>query len=204
MGVVFDVETATNEINRLFFWHRSGLLANAYRGEKRCLSTVEIREYLQRTFGEEAFYCGPSNERFRRQLYDVYLGGLDKEKFPRLFKRAIPFRMNIKLEEFVKEYICMEQDIQIEDLKESIMQYGRMRSKIESTMEEIEELKKIDGIYQDFDDKREKSRECDYRLTRLEMLRLQADIQGLHDKIKTREEGIKVQEHTKAELMRQS
>lgn len=39
-------------------------------------------------------------------------------------------------------------------------------------MEEIEELKKIDGIYQDFDDKREKSRECDYRLTRLEMLRL--------------------------------
>ena len=71
-------------------------------------------------------------------------------------------------------------------------------------MEEIEELKKIDGIYQDFDDKREKSRECDYRLTRLEMLRLQADIQGLHDKIKTREEGIKVQEHTKAELMRQS
>ena len=204
VGVVFDVETATNEINRLFFWHRSGLLANAYRGEKRCLSTVEIREYLQRTFGEEAFYCGPSNERFRRQLYDVYLGGLDKEKFPRLFKRAIPFRMNIKLEEFVKEYICMEQDIQIEDLKESIMQYGRMRSKIESTMEEIEELKKIDGIYQDFDDKREKSRECDYRLTCLEMLRLQADIQGLHDKIKTREEGIKVQEHTKAELMRQS
>ena len=204
VGVVFDVETATNEINRLFFWHRSGLLANAYRGEKRCLSTVEIREYLQRTFGEEAFYCGPSNERFRRQLYDVYLGGLDKEKFPRLFKRAIPFRMNIKLEEFVKEYICMEQDIQIEDLKESIMQYGRMRSKIESTMEEIEELKKIDGIYQDFDEKREKSRECDYRLTRLEMLRLQEDIQGLHDKIKTREEGIKVQEHTKAELMRQS
>ena len=50
----------------------------------------------------------------------------------------------------------------------------------------------------------QKSRECDYRLTRLEMLRLQADIQGLHDKIKTREEGIKVQEHTKAELMRQS
>ena len=46
VGVVFDVETATNEINRLFFWHRSGLLANADRGEKRCLSTVEIREYL--------------------------------------------------------------------------------------------------------------------------------------------------------------
>ena len=87
-----------------------------------------MREYLQRTFPPEGFYCGPSNERFRRQLYDIYLGGLDMDKFPRLFKRAIPFRMNIKLEDFVKEYICMEQDIQIEDLQESVMQYGRMQS----------------------------------------------------------------------------
>ena len=56
------------------------------------------------------------------------------EKFPRLFKRAIPFKMNIKLEDFVKEYICMEQDIHIEDMQESVMQYGRMRGKIEETI----------------------------------------------------------------------
>ena len=131
VGVVFDVETATNEISRLFFWHKGGLLENDYRADKRCLTTGEIREYLQRNFSTTDFYCGPSNERFRKQLYDIYLGGLDMEKFPRLFKRAIPFKMNIKLEDFVKEYICMEQDIHIEDLQESVMQYGRMRSKIE-------------------------------------------------------------------------
>lgn len=204
VGVVFDVETATNEINRLFFWHRGGLLENVYRAEKRCLSTTEIKEYLQRSFGEEASYCGPSNERFRRQLYDVYLGGLDKEKFPRLFKRAIPFRMNIKLEEFVKEYICMEQDIQIEDLKESIMQYGRMRSKIEATMEEIRDLGMIDELYRKFDEKRKLSEECRYRIKRLNMLRLQDEIQNFHDKIKTRKEGIKEQEKTKADFIRQS
>ena len=124
VGVVFDVETATNEITRLFFWHKGGLLENQYRADKRCLTTAEIREYLQRTFEPDGYYCGPSNERFRRQLYDIYLGGLDMEKFPRLFKRAIPFRMNIKLEDFVKEYICMEQDIHIDDLQESVMQYG--------------------------------------------------------------------------------
>ena len=49
-------------------------------------------------------------------------------------------RMNIKLEDFVKEYICMEQDIHIEDLQESVMQYGRMRSKIEETLEEIRSI----------------------------------------------------------------
>lgn len=40
----------------------------------------------------------------------------EEEKFPLLFKRAIPFRMNIKPEDFVKEYICMAQDIHIEDM----------------------------------------------------------------------------------------
>ena len=67
VGVVFDVETAANEINRLFFWHTGGLLANHYRADKRCLTTMEVREYLQRTFSPEQFYIGPNNERFRRQ-----------------------------------------------------------------------------------------------------------------------------------------
>ena len=44
VGVVFDVETATNEINRLFFWHKSGLLENQYRADKRCLTTFEVKD----------------------------------------------------------------------------------------------------------------------------------------------------------------
>lgn len=200
VGVVFDVETATNEISRLFFWHEGGLLANDYRADKRCLTTMEIREYLQRAFAPERFYCGPSNERFRRQLYDVYLGGLDMEKFPRLFKRAIPFKMNIKLEDFVKEYICMEQDIHIEDLQESVMQYGRMRGKIEETLEEIRCLTEIQGAFADYDERRKKLASCKYQIVCLEILRLEARIQELRDKMTTREEGIREQETVKKEL----
>ena len=96
------------------------------------------------------------------------------EKFPRLFKRAIPFRMNIKLEEFVKEYICMEMDIHIEDLQESVMQYGRMRGKIEETVEEIRRLLQIQECYQDYDEKRNGAKMCAYQIERLEMLRLEA------------------------------
>ena len=172
VGVVFDVETATNEINRLFFWHKSGLLENQYRADKRCLTTFEVKEYLQRTFSKEEYYCGPSNERFRRQMYDIYLGGLDIEKFPRLFKRAIPFRMNIKLEDFVKEYICMEQDMHIEELQESVMQYGRMRGKIEETMDEIGYLEDIQHAYHQYEEKEDESVSCAYQIARLEMLSL--------------------------------
>ena len=193
VGVVFDVDTATNEINRLFFWHTGGLLENKYRAEKRCLTTMEIREYLQRTLSPQQFYCGPSNERFRRNLYDIYLGGLDMEKFPRLFKRAIPFRMNIKLEEFVKEYICMEQDIHIEDLQESVMQYGRMRNKIEETLEEIRNLKEIRAQYEIYEESRRAAASCSYQIQRLEMLQSEAKIQECRDKISIREDEIEKQ-----------
>ena len=190
VGVVFDVETATNEINRLFFWHKSGLLENQYRADKRCLTTFEVKEYLQRTFSKEEYYCGPSNERFRRQMYDIYLGGLDIEKFPRLFKRAIPFRMNIKLEDFVKEYICMEQDIHIEDLQESVMQYGRMRSKIEETMEEIRRLKLICEKYEQYAEKSDEEKVCSYQIDRLEIMNHEVKSQEARDRIKVRQEAI--------------
>ena len=128
VGVVFDVDTTTNEINRQFFWHRGSLFENEYRMDGRAMAISELRDYLQHHFEKEDYFYTSNNERFRRNLYDVYLGGLDMEKFPRLFKRAIPFRMNIRLEDFVKEYICMEQDIHMEDMKESVVLYGRMRS----------------------------------------------------------------------------
>lgn len=190
VGVVFDVDTSNNDVSRLFFWHTGELLPNHYRSEGRCLTTAEMREYLQRSFTPEQFYCGPSNERFRRQLYDIYLGGLDMEKFPKLFKRAISFRMNIKLEDFVKEYICMEQDIHIEDLQESVMQYGRMRSKIEETMEEIRRLKLICGKYEQYAEKSDEEKVCSYQIDRLEIMNHEVKSQEARDRIKVREEAI--------------
>ena len=190
VGVVFDVDTSNNDISRLFFWHTGELLPNYYRSEGRCLTTTEMREYLQRSFTPEQFYCGPSNERFRRQLYDIYLGGLDMEKFPKLFKRAISFRMNIKLEDFVKEYICMEQDIHIEDLQESVMQYGRMRSKIEETMEEIRRLQLICEKYQQYAEKSEAEKVCSYQIDRLEIMNHEVKSQEARDRIKVRQEAI--------------
>ena len=190
VGVVFDVDTSNNDVSRLFFWHTGELLPNHYRSEGRCLTTAEMREYLQRSFTPEQFYCGPSNERFRRQLYDIYLGGLDMEKFPKLFKRAISFRMNIKLEDFVKEYICMEQDIHIEDLQESVMQYGRMRSKIEETMEEIRRLKLICGKYEQYAEKSDEEKVCSYLIDRLEIMNHEVKSQEARDRIKVRQEAI--------------
>ncbi|MEY8355042.1 SbcC/MukB-like Walker B domain-containing protein [Lachnospiraceae bacterium 54-53] len=203
VGIVFDVETATNEISRKFFWHRGTLWENDYRTGSRTMTTQEVTACLQSVYAKEDYFATSHNERFRRQLYDVYLGGLDPEKFPLLFKRAIPFRMNIRLEDFVKEYICMEQDIHIDDMQESVMQYGRMRKKIEDTCVEIGYLKDMAEKFAAVREKEEDIRRNAYFYRKMEVLDYQTRIQALRDKTGLAKEDQARQEEQKAGLDRQ-
>ncbi len=192
VGVVFDVETATNNVSRLFFWHKGPIPENCYcvdcfmtegHKKKRAMSTEELKMWLLQTFAKEDCYFGSHNERFRRQLYDIYLGGLDAEKFPLLFKRAIPFRMNIKLEEFVKEYICMEQNIHMEDMQVSVMEYGRMRRKIEDICREIEQLKEICSQYETVKELEQKTQAIGYYIQKLDILQNRLLVSESQEKI---------------------
>ncbi|MDR1550693.1 MAG: chromosome segregation protein SMC [Hungatella sp.] len=200
IGIVFDVETATNEISRKFFWHKGPLWENGYRTGSRTMTTHEVTAYLQTIYPKDAYFATSHNERFRRQLYDVYLGGLDSEKFPLLFKRAIPFRMNIKLEDFVKEYICMEQDIHIEDMQESVMQYGRMRKKIEDTVQEIGYLKGMREKFSAVLEKEEEIGKNTYFFRKMEILDYQARIRALTDKSRLAREDLGRQEGQRTAL----
>ena len=73
MGVVFDVETATNEIGRMFFWHKGPIPDHEYRKTDRAMSINEVKNWLMESFSREECYFGSHNERFRKQLYDIYL-----------------------------------------------------------------------------------------------------------------------------------
>ena len=148
IGVTFDVETASNDVDRMFFWHKGKRLENGYRYEKNTMTCNQLKEYLKRSFSVENWWISRTNEKFRQRLYDTYLGGLDDRKFPMLFKKAISFRMDTRLEDFVKEFICVEKDIHIEDMQESVIQYVRLKRKLEDTKEEIEHLMEIHDKYE--------------------------------------------------------
>lgn len=195
VGVAFDVDTGMNEIvSRLFFWHEGPMPESDYRTNVRPMSTEEIKDYLMSHYAKEQYYLGSSNERFRKQLYHVYLGGLNEKRFPLLFKRAIPFRMNIKLEDFVKEYICMEEDIQIEDMQESVMQYGRMRKKISDTCEEIHDLEEIHQVYEGLKNKESSKREYSYIMDMAGLFKLKTQVEETQAKISQYEQDVDRQE----------
>lgn len=200
VGVVFDVETAANERRHMFFWHKGPLLGHEYRTSSRTMTIEEVRDYLKDNFTGEEYFCGSHNERFRGLLYETYLGGLDKNKFPMLFKRAIPFRMNIKLEDFVKEYICTEQNIHIEDMQESVMQYGRMRRKIQDTFEEIQQLEQIQEKFACVEEIRKEQGLCQYAADKLEILEWTQQIHTLIYEIQNSEKELEGQEKEEVRL----
>ena len=182
VGVVFDVDTASNTANRRFFWHKGPLWENEYRTGHGPVSIRELEGYLEQHYSREEYFSTSHNERFRRVLYDTYLGGLDQEKFPLLFKRAIPFKMNIRLEDFVKEYICTEQDIHIEDMQESVLQYGRMQRRIEDTCREIRALEQMKEAFSHYSEIQGELSQAAYWAGKMEQLKLKDEIRSLADK----------------------
>ena len=59
VGIVFDVETASNEISRKFFWHKGPLWENNYRTEGRAMTIAEVEEELLRSYGKEECFIPP-------------------------------------------------------------------------------------------------------------------------------------------------
>lgn len=208
VGVVFDVETAGNTISRRFFWHTGPLWENEYRTEDRPMTIAEAERFMKAHYSKEEYFTTSHNERFRRQLYENYLGGLDQEKFPLLFKRAIPFRMNLRLEDFVREYICMEQNIHIGEMQDSVMQYGRMRRKIEETCREIEDLTRLSDRYREIGGKEAEAQKELWFMKRWNLLRLRRQISEGLTQISAAEEELKRKEaqecsaKTQAEALR--
>lgn len=170
IGVVFDVDVTDNDISRMFFRHKGPLADNAYREGEKVFSVKEWKEYLKENYRKEDYFISRTNEKFRAELYGNYFGGLHEKHFPALFKKAIPFKMDMKLEDFVKNYICVENDIHIEDMQDSVAQYTRLKRKLEDTRNEIALLNRIKEQYHKYETCRSNEIQYQYTMDKIDIL----------------------------------
>lgn len=170
IGVVFDVDVSVNDINRMFFWHKGPFAPCAYRDGERVFTIQELKEYLKENYSKEEYFLSRTNEKFRAELYGNYFGGLHEKHFPALFKKAIPFKMDMKLEDFVKNYICVENDIHIEDMMDSVAQYTRLKRKLEDTRREIALLSNVSNQYKKYDALRKEAAQYQYNIDKIDIL----------------------------------
>ncbi|WP_181899254.1 ATP-binding protein [Lachnotalea glycerini] len=215
VGIIFDIDVPANDAERMFFWHKGRLPVNNYRQSDRPMSIRELKEWLNGQYEKEQWDYSRTNEKFRAKLYETYLGGLDDKKFPSLFKKAIPFRMNMRLEDFVKNYICMEKNIHIEDMQDSVIQYVRLRRRLEDTRREILKLEEIHNQYEDFQKRWKQSQQYQYQIDKLDIYTIeqrmeeiaqkqgvyQGDLDGMEERIKAVEEEIEQLQKQRDEVM---
>ncbi|MDF2540530.1 MAG: chromosome segregation protein [Herbinix sp.] len=191
IGVIFDVDVTVNEVNRLFFWHTGSLLPNCYRDGDKVLSIHELKEYMKDHFTKEDYFFTRTNEKFRNELYGNYFGGLHPIHFPALFKKAIPFKMDIKLEDFVKNYICTENDIHMEDMQDSVAQYTRLKRRLEDTRNEIHSLTIMKKQYEIYRTYQDQMMQYQYNLDLLDIETLEAKLDKLLIQQKAYQEDMK-------------
>ena len=179
MGVIFDVDVSVNDTGRMFFWHTGGLAPNHYRDGEKALSIGELKDYIQEHYSRDEYYFSRTNEKFRNELYSNYFGGLHPKHFPALFKKAIPFKMDMKLEDFVKNYICTENDIHMEDMQDSVAQYTRLKRRLEDTKKEISLLTEIHEQYERYVTHENQMIQYQYHLDRLDITSIETKLDKL-------------------------
>lgn len=88
----------------------------------------------------------------------------------------------------------------MEDMKESVVLYGRMCQKIEATRKEIEELSAIENQYQIYKEQVANEESIEYRLKQLELLKIENAIDEIRQKIVFDTEDVKLQKQGLEEL----
>ena len=179
LGVIFDVDVSINDVSRMFFWHTGELISNHYRDGEKVISINDLKNYIQENYAKEDYYFSRTNEKFRNELYSNYFGGLHPKHFPALFKKAIPFKMDMKLEEFVKNYICTENDIHMEDMQDSVAQYTRLKRRLEDTKNEIVLLTGIQEQYARYSSHTDQIIQYQYNLDKLDITTIERRLEKL-------------------------
>ncbi len=192
IGVVFDVDVSVNDVNRLFFRHTGALAQNRYREGEKVFSINELKEYIETNYSKEDYYFSRTNEKFRNELYTNFFGGLHPKHFPALFKKAIPFKMDMKLEDFVKNYICTENDIHMEDMQDSVAQYTRLKRRLEDTKSEITLLTEISQQYSRYQTYSSQIEQFQYSLDKLDITTVEAKLTKLQSQEKEYKEDIQI------------
>lgn len=200
LGVIFDVDVSVNDVNRMFFWHTGALAVNHYREGEKVFSINELKEYIQGNYAKDEYYFSRTNEKFRNELYSNYFGGLHPKHFPALFKKAIPFKMDMKLEDFVKNYICTENDIHMENMQDSVAQYTRLKRRLEDAKKEIGLLEGIQDQYGRYISNANIVVQNQYNLNKLDITTLEAKLEKLQIQQVEYREDIKILDKSVGEI----
>ncbi|MCL6517895.1 ATP-binding protein [Alicyclobacillus sp.] len=106
-----------------------------------------------------------SNKRYQ-EVFLARMGNL-RDKFFRLFRKAVPFEPIMDIPGFISEFVCdVSKDLDIADMRENIRHYRRMEEELRVVQARIRALEEMDKTYQSRAAAEQKIRLYEYLLDR--------------------------------------
>lgn len=150
-GIGLDVDSGINHYDPQYFYLNRELPQDGFtrkdNGNEIAISLDEFRgKYIKQN--DRLF---PREMDYRENFRNVYMGGL-KEGYYDVFKNAVAFVPPKSIRKFMETYICESIDIDIYGMKENIEYYKKLISDINIVKNQITELKKLQKLYNDYED----------------------------------------------------
>lgn len=162
-GCCFDVYSE-NDYPVKWFIYNGEIPANTFLRDDIPLDRQGLRDFLK---GEYAGYRETTTGKDFREDLCGRLGGLRVERFRNLLKKAVSFNPDVKIQSFISEFVCDEQQaVDVTPMQETIRSYKLLEHEADVLNERIALLTKIVDTHSKYKTAQENERMYSYLIAR--------------------------------------
>ena len=177
LGAVFDSYSDDKHEHRFFILPRSPIPDHRFIQQGTPMSIRQLQAWLKgnSSIRHEFF---DTNRRFREAMLGQ-MGGL-KEKYFKLFQKAVPFSPAIDIEDFISEFVCdVVNEVNIEAMQQNIRVYRDLEYKAEEVSKNLKRLQAIQDKFHEWQREQNRLLEQRYLLDRAGLEAVRNQIQAL-------------------------
>ncbi|WP_041138671.1 SbcC/MukB-like Walker B domain-containing protein [Beduini massiliensis] len=188
LGIVFDVKVnnpnEAEEEHHFFFYNHP--LSDHYF----CTQNDEmrypwsIRDFIHESKIDKKLIIYPNKKQYQDAFLSRHMGELNYKYFD-LFKKAIAFNVDMGIDQFIRQFVCQEDHINLDKMLNSFRDYNKMLRIIKTTKEEKVLLEKIENSYYEYKQAEYQISKYKYYLNRIEIALIR---QKYHNKLYSKEE----------------
>lgn len=173
VGIVFDSYSDDKHEYR-YFTLNGPIPDNHFLRANVPMSIRDLQAWCKTTNPRAVFY--ETNKRYREEFLGL-MGGL-RDKYFKLFRKAVPFTPTNDIEEFISEFVCdVTSQVNITDMQQNIRIYRDMEFQAEKVRESITALRGIGEAWEKWDQEKIRLLEQQYLCDRAEEQRLRDDLE---------------------------
>jgi len=180
VGIVFDSYSDDKHEHRYFIINNRPIPESHFLRENVPMSIRDLQAWCKTSNTRAVFY--ETNKRYQEDLLGQ-MGGL-REKFFKLFRKAVPFTPTNDIEEFISEFVCdVTSEVNIIEMQQNIRIYRDLEFQAEKVLENITALRKIDEAWQKWDQENARLLEQEFLYDRAEEQRILDNLDRTRDEL---------------------